>query len=688
MGRTDHGNGQDQQVRNARPRDVPAGGLRMAGIVSANAYANNEVVFIAWDVDGKIDGCLGFDVTRVYLNPDGTVATKADGTEDRVRCAAWVAFEGQRNPHWIAQDTGTWPIQKTSWRDLTVRKKRDNLKVRPAEAYVRYEIRPIGDLKPGLEPAPDPTPATVTVSKKDKDGKPEKGADGKVILITAQEYEGEPRPLGYLGPAVSTNPVLVSSRRGKFRSTFTNGILAAQWLKNVLLEDGKIEPNELLHKIQNPKDPHRKYLAGDVLPLLHEFFERPGEFYLALYELEDEELIDLLVTNTDRIHLILANTGVSKKKWDERNAPARQKLIDEHADIQHRMFNNSGHIGHNKFVVHVPPGGGPRSVLTGSTNWTFSGIAGQSNNAIVIEDDAVAAAYLAYWERLDNDKLPLPDPLSAEMKKNYQGKPFRKSNEIPANVEEGDGKSVRVWFSPNMQPVSVGKKTPPDLEDVYRLMRLAKDAILFLAYYPSQRGNDSIISEAIDIGRKDGKLIVTGAVSSSMAMPNYKGKGSDSGDEGKDDSDSPRTFTEGNVLVVRGSRIEDNELFGDFGMEQQTAYGSVGAIIHDKIVVIDPLSPDCTVILGSHNLGFRASYCNDENLVIVQGDMALAQAYAVHVLDVYDHYRFRAREAELKKQKKKGWSGFLETDDSWMDEYVDGAKGALTRYFAKRSPAP
>ncbi len=109
-------------------------------------------------------------------------------------------------------------------------------------------------------------------------------------------------------------------------------------------------------------------------------------------------------------------------------------------------------------------------------------------------------------------------------------------------------------------------------------------------------------------------------------------------------------------------------------MEQQTAYGGVGAIIHDKIVVIDPRLPTCSVILGSHNLGFKASYSNDENLLIVSGDQDLAAAYAVHVLDVYDHYRFRAVEADLASKGQEGWSGFLETDDSWQDDYLERQK--------------
>ena len=71
--------------------------------------------------------------------------------------------------------------------------------------------------------------------------------------------------------------------------------------------------------------------------------------------------------------------------------------------------------------------------------------------------------------------------------------------------------------------------------------------------------------------------------------------------------------------------------------------------------------------------------------MIVSGHRKLAQAYAVHVLDVYDHYRFRAIENQLAKEGKHGGSGFLSTDDRWQNAYVNGGKGALSRYFARES---
>ncbi len=187
------------------------------------------------------------------------------------------------------------------------------------------------------------------------------------------------------------------------------------------------------------------------------------------------------------------------------------------------MFNNSSQIGHNKFVVHIPSDGTERSVFTGSTNWTATGLAGQSNNALIVRNDALAAAYVAYWERMlqDNATLEAPVEFDDGMPDNQQSKAFRHSNEAPSIVPIGDGASVETWFSPNMQSRRKGKETPPDLREVYRLMRRAEHAVLFLAFYPGQSGRDCIVGEAIDIGLLDQKLIVTGAVSSPQAMPNY-----------------------------------------------------------------------------------------------------------------------------------------------------------------------
>jgi phosphatidylserine/phosphatidylglycerophosphate/cardiolipin synthase-like enzyme len=80
---------------------------------------------------------------------------------------------------------------------------------------------------------------------------------------------------------------------------------------------------------------------------------------------------------------------------------------------------------------------------------------------------------------------------------------------------------------------------------------------------------------------------------------------------------------------------------GEFSAGQIHA-AKMMAIVHTKAIVVDPFSDDCAVVTGSHNFSDSASAKNDENLVIVRGDRALAQAYAVHMSGVYDGYAWRA----------------------------------------------
>jgi len=90
--------------------------------------------------------------------------------------------------------------------------------------------------------------------------------------------------------------------------------------------------------------------------------------------------------------------------------------------------------------------------------------------------------------------------------------------------------------------------------------------------------------------------------------------------------------------------------------------------VHSKVIVIDPFTPDCVVMTGSHNLGTKASKENDENFIIIQNNASLAESYAVNILSVYDMYRWRYKLSQGKKFD--GWKG-LQDSDNWQDSYLD-----------------
>ncbi len=217
-------------------------------------------------------------------------------------------------------------------------------------------------------------------------------------------------------------------------------------------------------------------------------------------------------------------------------------------------------------------------------------------------------------------------------------------------------------------------------------MRKAKQAIFFLVFMPSRGGLNSIVSEAIELGLKDTSLDVIGAISDTQAMWGYQA-GEEAAAGKKKAAWSPHTFQHAGISVVRATALTDKEIrrtLGDFRADETLTLGR--AIIHDKILVIDPLDPEnCVVAFGSHNLGYKASYSNDENLVIVRGHRDLALAYAVHILDVYDHYRFRAVEAERAAKADGGksadakWDGFLDKGDGWQNK----VSRRLAQYFSR-----
>ncbi|KRR26076.1 hypothetical protein CQ14_26650 [Bradyrhizobium lablabi] len=688
----------------------------MTKIVRATAFSNNEVAYIAWEIDGpSIPDCLGFNIVREFLNSAGDVI-------EAKPLAAYVAFKGQHNPEGLAQNTTVWPVQKFNWRDLTLRKRRSKLERREEKLRVRYCIRAVGHLQDGMQ--------EVEVV-------PESHFDRKAQKEVLHTYEGKPIPLGFLTPEFRTDVMDVPRDRQPFNSTFTNGILSTQFIVRILEEDGEITPGELEGRLQTPGDFLRNYLAGEVLPLIENFFKQPGgRFHAALYELEEKQLEDFLAVNAERLDLILSDAGspssaeedgdpapkkkkaksaAAKKKsaakkstkvtlYDTRNEAARKVLVKlakkpgTKFKLQHRMFNGSGHIGHNKFIVYVDDAGTAKSVLTGSTNWTWSGVSGQSNNCVRIDDEEIAAGFLAYWQRLHEDKLKVPKPLGAKSSDANQSDELKTENREAVTGELPGGATFECWFSPNMpgkeQPPAKTVKTvpppPPDMDRLFSLMRKARKAIFFLVFMPSRGGVNSIVAEAVNLGLKDTSLNVIGAISDTQAMWGFEAsRKTESG--AKIPASSPHVFQQDGISVVRATALTDKEIgreLGDFRLAEKLTVGR--AIIHDKILVIDPLDPEnCIVAFGSHNLGYKASYSNDENLTIVRGHQALAEAYAVHVLDVYDHYRFRAVEAEVnagKKPKKgktktgkekKGWIGFLDTTDAWQQK----SSHRLSRYF-------
>ena len=438
----------------------------------------------------------------------------------------------------------------------------------------------------------------------------------------------------------------------------------------------------LLAHIRVPDDVLRASLSGDMVEALHDFVGRAksgGKLYAALYELHDEELVSLLEKSGKKVHVVLSNamqdevkpkTSLLPKaktpvKKVDGNLPARKRLTKTAAKIFNRLLPNN-QIGHNKFVVYVDKSGKPRAVLLGSTNWTPTGLCGQTNNTIVLANAKAAARYLEYWKALAADTVQAKaDP------KKLQGAALRKFGGTARRAVDLDGNGVMTnWFSPNTPKLRASgaknEKRPADMSDVVKAIDGAKDAVLFLAFYP---GSPNVAQWAAAAKKKNKKLFVRGCVTNPSASESffYELHGVTPPKKKKGD----KTPLKQDMSVIAAQALSAKSAPPGW-LKEILKVGF--AIVHDKVVVIDPFSKTrCVVITGSHNLGHKASFNNDENLLIVRGNRKLAEAYAAHVLDVYDHFAWRVSQND---PKTKG-DGTLKTDpDVWQDRYFN-ADGSI-----------
>ena len=338
--------------------------------------------------------------------------------------------------------------------------------------------------------------------------------------------------------------------------------------------------------------------------------KRGDSIYASLYELNDPDLFEALTQFGKRAHLVLANGAFNKDKPDE-NKKARAALKKlKTIEVINRMVT-SGHFAHNKFVAICDKQGVAHTVITGSTNWTVTGLCTQANNGLIIADPKVADAYRKQWDLLKAAKNDFPASLK---KANSQKKTFP--------VDDAD---VTVWFTPTQKR--------EDMVDARRVINGAQEGILFLFFNPGheqEKEADWTLLQSVlnrhnpnagDLFNTD--LYIRGVVNQTIAGLT---EGTGTAPKGKKAPKSPvKLFTGGAEPPERMSKdvLVPAAIKAKFGHWVEELL-SVGVMVHSKVVVIDPFGEHPVLITGSHNLGVKASRANDDNMVIVEGPGARA----------------------------------------------------------------
>ncbi len=427
----------------------------------------------------------------------------------------------------------------------------------------------------------------------------------------------------------------------KIEAYFNRGIVAAQWVSRRLgVTDHNLQTAKLRKVIETPGDPFRNYLAGPLGGRLFEVLDAAAankrHIYAVLYELHDAELEGALARCGKKAHIVLANGSV-KKKGQDQNEDARKKLAKK-VDLHDRMTAPRA-LGHNKFLVICDAAGKPRWVWTGSQNWTMTGLCTQANNSVLIDDRDLAAEFRKQWDLLKKHGDASPADL-------------KKANTKPRPIAIAATKG-RLWFTPAVGQV--------DLEEARKIITGAKQAILFLMFNPGPA--DTLLNKIIDRARKGAagkKLYIHGAINQDPSTTKNPVKLFDESNWEKADFE-----------VVLPAAIDEATKF--FRREMKKLPKTF-AMVHSKVVVIDPFGAHPVVITGSHNLGPKASGTNDENLLVIRDAPGLARAYVSNIMAVYNQYRWRFRRAVQPVNKR--WKG-LKDSDSWQTGYLKKGSKAL-----------
>jgi hypothetical protein len=378
---------------------------------------NGDHVGLMWFPDDgqKTAGCRGFAIQRKLTR---------NGAETTGWLANHVGFT-ETAPRPPAASAWQWPIQRYLWWDYAVQ----------LGDSVAYQVMPVsGDdaahlalAEVAATPWSDPEPVT--------------GQDGRNIS-----------------------------------AYFNRGIIASQWVARQLAEEASAQASkgtphaELMAAIQDPDNALRKALGGllrtQLVKLLSDAAAGTGHVYAALYELNDPEVLAQFKALGARLFLLLGN-GAFKPPANDENHDVRADLkANSQVQVFDRMVS-SGHFAHNKFIVFCDANDAPQSVWTGSTNTTETGLCTQANNGILINDAAVASAYLDAWKRLHTAGNGYPTPL---IKTNSAARSFQ------VGRDDGGSDKVSVWFA----ATDAGE----DMDQARVVINGAKQGVLFLFFNP------------------------------------------------------------------------------------------------------------------------------------------------------------------------------------------------------------
>jgi hypothetical protein len=385
-----------------------------------------------------------------------------------------------------------------------------------------------------------------------------------------------------------------------------------------------------------------------ILDLLNEVLQKKNlTVDVFAYDLNEPGVVDLMLKlgKQKRIRVILDNASLHHNADGTKPEDKFEKLFVKAAGKSQIKRGRFGNFAHNKVFV-VKNKSGALKVLTGSTNFSVTGLYVNSNHVLIFNDPKVAKVYA--------------DVFDESWKANVKRAAYLKSNlaTATATFSSAQTPNTAITFSPHTTPVATtilgdvvkrikqeGKKAKSVGSVLFAVMQINKGGGPVYPTLNELHKNQSIFSYGISdspkgialfpIGKKTGVLVTGKPVNTQLPPP----------------------------------------------FNQVPGVG-LGHQVHHKFVVCGFNGSDPVVFCGSSNMALGGEEKNGDNLIAVR-DGDVATVFAIEALTLVDHFDFLDRASKGPKAKKSkkppalkqnaavaaGW--FLSTDDGWTGKFFD-----------------
>jgi phosphatidylserine/phosphatidylglycerophosphate/cardiolipin synthase-like enzyme len=364
---------------------------------------------------------------------------------------------------------------------------------------------------------------------------------------------------------------------------------------------------------------------------------------IAAYEFNYDKFLDVVKEVLDSGVDIQIVYDARKDNPKLRNIAAVQAKGLDGANVSFRRTQPKSYISHNKFIVRLR-NGQPQSVWTGGTNFSEGGIYGHSNVAHVIEEASIAQMYLDYWNALAQD------PPSSSLKQSVDA----------------------------ISPLPAGQ--PPPGTTVVFSPRKNLDALNWYADLAINATDGLFMTFAFGMNDIFKNVYENNVAPIRFALMEKKTRSMKAGPE-KDAEEQKiqnlRNMPE-NVFAI-GNFIRTNAIDG-WLKERLTGLNTNVRYIHNKFMLIDPLTDDPVVVAGSANFSDASTRNNDENMIIVRGNTRVADIYLGEFMRLYSHHAFRE---SLQWRDPDDPPKPLRTDDWWTDYFGNTPRSTRRKYFAR-----